>query len=113
MENLEYKGYFGSIEYSEGDNCFYGKIVGMERDCVTYEGESAGELVKDFRGAIDMYLEHCQRKGIEPEKSHKSVLSIRIPSKIQSMVALYAENHGTNIDAFICDTIEKRLETAY
>ena len=26
---LEYKGYFGSIEFSNEDNCFYGKILGI------------------------------------------------------------------------------------
>ena len=113
MENLEYKGYYGNIEYSEGDKCFCGKIIGMNRDCITYEGVSANELIEDFRGAIDMYLEHCERKGIEPEKSYNGGFSIHIPSEMQNKVAVYAKNHGTNIESFIYDSIEMRLASIH
>lgn len=27
MDYLEYKGYKGSVEYSEADNCLFGKIL--------------------------------------------------------------------------------------
>jgi len=111
MNKLNYKEYFGTIEYSEADNCFYGKVLGMSRDRITYEGESAAELLDDFKGAIDMYLEHCQTKGIKPEKSYNDMLNIRIPSEIQSRIAKYAKNNGTSINSFIRDSIERRLET--
>lgn len=29
MGNLKYKGYTGSVEYSEEDNCLFGKVLGM------------------------------------------------------------------------------------
>jgi predicted HicB family RNase H-like nuclease len=111
MNKLNYREYFGTIEYSEADNCFYGKVLGMSRDRITYEGESAAELLDDFKGAIDMYLEHCQAKGIKPEKSYNDMLNIRIPSEVQSRIAKYAEINGTSINSFICDSIERRLET--
>ena len=111
MNKLNYKEYSGTIEYSEADNCFYGKVLGMSRDRITYEGESASELLDDFKGAIDMYLEHCQTKGIKPEKSYNDMLYILIPAEVQSRVAKYAETNGTSINSFICDSIERRLET--
>ena len=112
MNKLEYKGYFGTIEYSETDKCFYGKVLGMNKSCITYEGESASELIEDFKGAIDMYLEHCQINGFKPEKSYNGVLNIRIPIEIHSRIAMFAENHGTSINSFVRDSIERRLETA-
>jgi len=111
MNKLEYKGYIGSIEYSEGDNCFYGKVLGMNKSCITYEGESSSELIEDFKGAIDIYLEHCKREGFEPEKPYNGILNIHIPAEIHSRIAIYAENRGTSINAFIRDSIERRLET--
>jgi len=111
MNRLNYKGYFGTIEYSESDNCFYGKVLGMNRDRITYEGESATELLDDFKGAIDIYLEHCQTKGIKPEKSYNDILDIRISSDIRNRIAKYIENHGTSINSFIRDSIERRLES--
>ena len=112
MDKLKYKGYFGTIQFSENDNCFYGKVLGMKRTCITYEGESASELFEDFKGAIDMYLEHCQREEIKPEKPYNDVLNIHIPSDMHIKIVSYAENHGTSIDDFILDSIERRLEVA-
>ena len=112
MDKLKYKGYLGTIQFSENDNCFYGKVLGMNRSCITYEGESASELLEDFKGAIDMYLEYCQRKGIKAETPYNDVLNIHIPSEIHFKVMSYAENHGTSIDDFILGSIESRLEVA-
>ena len=57
MEYLKYKGYTGSVEYSEEDKCFFGKVQGMTKDGITYEGDTVEELTKDFEGAVDDYLQ--------------------------------------------------------
>ena len=59
---MEYKGYIGSIEFSETDNVFFGKILGI-RSLITYEGSNGIQLVKDFHDAIDEYLNECKRKA--------------------------------------------------
>lgn len=64
MDYLEYKGYKGSIEYSKEDKCFFGKLQGMTRDLVTYEGNNIEELKADFEGAVDDYLTLCVEKDI-------------------------------------------------
>jgi len=110
MDKLEYKGYYGSIEYSKEDDCLFGKVLGMPNNLLSYEGQTAAELFVDFKDAIDSYLDFCQRKGIKPKKSYNGVLNIRIPVEIHSRIAMYAENHGTSINAFIRDSIERRLE---
>ena len=111
MEKLEYKGYYGSIEYSKGDNCLFGKVIGLNKEnCITYEGASAEDLFNDFKAGIEHYLDFCQRKGIKPEKSYNGVLNIRIPSETHSRIATYAEIHGTSINSFIRDSIERRLD---
>lgn len=110
MDKLEYKGYIGTVQFSENDNCFYGKVLGMKQACITYEGEDTSELFEDFMGAIDMYLEHCQRKGIEPEQPRYGTLNIHVSSDIHIRMAMYAERQGTTIDNFISDSIERQLE---
>ena len=113
MRKLEHKGYFGTIEYSTADNCLYGKVIGLNKEtCITYEGETASELYEDFKGAIDDYLEYCNERGVNPKKSYNGELNIHIPFEVHARIATYAENHGTSINAFICDSIERRLEMA-
>jgi predicted HicB family RNase H-like nuclease len=40
---IEYKGYVGSIEFSEADGVFFGKVQGI-RSLISYEGTNAAEL---------------------------------------------------------------------
>ena len=56
---MEYKGYVGSVEFSEEDGLFYGKVQGI-RSLLSYEGTNASELVEDFHGAVDDYLTACE-----------------------------------------------------
>ena len=70
---MEYKGYLGSIEFSQEDALFYGKVLGI-RALISYEGENAHDLIKDFQNAVDSYLEVCADEGVEPEKAYKGQL---------------------------------------
>lgn len=65
---LAYKGYYGSMEYSEEDSCLFGKVAGI-KSLISYEGASGEELKREFEAAIDEYLADCQKRGMEPEQS--------------------------------------------
>lgn len=52
----EYRGLKGTIEYSYKDGIYYGKIVGI-KDLVNYEGIDTEGLYKEFKLAIDDYLD--------------------------------------------------------
>jgi len=74
---IEYKGYIGSVEYSENDGLFFGKVLGI-RSLISYEGNSSAELLKDFHNAVDEYLKICANEGVEPEVAHASPGSVSI-----------------------------------
>ncbi|MCL1934741.1 MAG: type II toxin-antitoxin system HicB family antitoxin [Candidatus Azobacteroides sp.] len=113
MDNvLKYKDLIATVKYSEEDEAFIGRIEGIN-SIVSFEGQSVEELKSAFHEAAESYLDFCNRKGLKPGKSYNGVLNIRIPPAIHSKVAMYAENHGTSINAFIRESIEKRLESAY
>lgn len=80
---IQYKGYIGSVEFSEVDGIFYGKVMGI-RSLISYEGENVGELLDDFHGAIDEYLETCRAEGKEPETAFKGSLNICLSPKLQN-----------------------------
>lgn len=48
------------------------------RSLISYEGESAKELLDDFHGAIDDYLETCKAEGKQPEIAFKGSFNIRL-----------------------------------
>ena len=110
MGYLHYKGYKGSVEYSEEDNCLCGKALGLKKTLISYEGNTLDELKADFEAGIDSYLEGCRERGIQPDKPYSGTLNIRISSDIHSRIALLAENTGMSINAFIKESIESRLK---
>ena len=81
---MKYKGYSGSVEYSEEDNCLYGKVMGMSRDCITFEGQDVNELRRDFEGAVDDYLASCAARGVEPAKPYSGTFNVRVPLMYES-----------------------------
>ena len=82
MKNtMEYKGYVGSIEFSESDGVFFGKVQGI-RSLISYEGTNAAELIADFHGAVDDYLDFCEKEGQVPEAAYKGSLNVRLGSEL-------------------------------
>lgn len=53
------KGCVGSVEFSDEDGVFFGKVQGV-RSLISYEEETREALQADFREAVDAYLELCQ-----------------------------------------------------
>ena len=51
---MEYKGYVGSVEFSEEDGIFFGKVMGI-RSLISYEGTDARSLVAVSYTHLDVY----------------------------------------------------------
>lgn len=109
MGTMSYKGYTGSVEYSEEDNCLFGQVLGMSRDCITYEGKDVDELRNDFEGAVDDYIASCKADGIEPRKPYSGNLNVRLTPEIHSRIASIAQQTGTTINGFIKQTLAKAV----
>ena len=97
---IEYKGYIGNIEFSETDSVFYGKVQGI-RSLISYEGESAKELIIDFHRAIDDYLDLCKQTGKKPEKAYKGTFNIRISPELHKSAALYAYENRISLNSVV------------
>lgn len=105
---IEYKGYVGSVEFSAEDLMFYGKVMGI-RSLISYEGESAGDLVNDFHGAVDDYLEMCAAEGIEPEKAYKGSFNIRISPELHKQAVIAAMARHMSLNSFVESSIEQSV----
>lgn len=108
MKNIiEYKGYIGSVEFSVEDEIFFGKVLGI-RSLLSYEGETAKELISDFHEAVDEYLDMCESENKEPERAYKGSFNVRISPDLHKKLVVYALNHDMSLNKYV----EKVLETA-
>ena len=103
---IQYKGYIGSVEFSEADSIFYGKVLGI-RSLISYEGESARELLADFHGAVDDYLESCKAEGKEPEVAFKGSFNIRLSPELHKRIYIYTAAHQMSMNRYIEEILEK------
>ena len=105
---IEYKGYVGSVEFSEADGVFFGKVQGI-RSLISYEGTTAKELIDDFHGAVDDYLAACEAEGSAPETAYKGSLSIRLGEELHRRAAVYALSHKQSLNSFIEEAVREKL----
>ncbi len=105
---MEYKGYIGSIEFSEEDMVFFGQVQGIGA-LISYEGNDAEKLVDDFHEAIDCYLMQCEENGIVPEKTYKGSFNVRISPELHKAAAIYAMNNQRTLNNFIEECIKSHL----
>ena len=108
MNTLQYRGFIGSVEFSEPDGVFFGKIEGINA-LVNFEGESVSELTEAFHEAVEDYLILCEEEGINPHKSYSGALNVRLTPEIHSRVATLAKKSGISINSFIRKAVENQI----
>ncbi|WP_436414291.1 type II toxin-antitoxin system HicB family antitoxin [Petrimonas sp.] len=109
MDKLKYKGYTGSVEYSEESDCLFGKVLGLKNHSITYEGDTLAELKEDFRTGVDSYLQLCEQKGWKPVIPYSGTLNVRLTPQIHARIAALAEQAGVSLNAFIKETLTKAI----
>lgn len=97
---MEYKGYVGSVEFSEEDCLFFGKVMGL-RALLSYEGRNAAEFVADFHAAVDDYLALCASEGNEPEKAYKGSFNVRVSPELHKKLAICAASQQMSLNSFV------------
>lgn len=109
MNTLKYKGYIGSVAYSEPDKVFFGKLEGID-DLVNYEGESVTELTAAFHEAVDDYLIFCEEHNCKPEKSYSGSFNVRVSPATHRDIANRATEAGISINAFVKNVLDEAVK---
>lgn len=102
--SMKYKSYVGTVEYSDEDGCFVGRIHGI-RDIVTFEGESVAELRQDFENAVDSYLALCKKTGKKPEKQCSGKILLRMPTELHFQLAVQAQASGESVNSLVVEAV--------
>lgn len=106
---LQYKGYFGAVEFDYEDRTFYGDVVNI-RDVIAFEGRTVEELEDSFHQAVDGYLGLCTQQGVEPEKPFSGQLPLRTTPAIHLALAVLAERRGRSMNELINEALTASLK---
>lgn len=107
---LEYKGYFGSVRYSDEDEILHGKIEFI-RDLVTFEAKDARGLKRAFHEAVDDYLALCADQGRRPDEPLRGSFNVRPGPEPHRRAVLLARRKGTNLNTMVADALRAYLDS--
>ena len=109
MKILQYKGYEGSMEYSDEDACFVGKILHTIKANIGYCGDNEAEITQMFHQAVDEYLEFCKGKGIIPENGNSADVNLHLGKDLLETAKTFASNTGQSLNDFIVSAIKRAV----
>ena len=106
---MSFKGYNGSVEFSDDDGIFYGTILGIT-DHIVFDGYSVDELRKNFQDAVDGYLDICSTMGKTPDKAYKGTFNVRITPALHRELAVYSSSHGKTLNSTVEEAIRNHID---
>lgn len=97
---MEYKGYFGSVEYDAEAKIFHGDIINT-RDVITFQGKTVNEIERAFKDSINDYIAWCEEEGVEPEKPYSGKFNVRLSPELHRQIAVYAKKRRVSLNSFV------------
>ena len=74
---------------------------------VTFEADSVAELQQAFEDSVDDYLEFCETRGEEPNKSFSGQFIVRATPELHRRVYTKAASAGDSMNAWISQVLER------
>lgn len=104
-ETFKHKGFDGSMEFSFEDKCLVGEILFIQSK-VIYVGDTYDELEQAFKDAVDVYIEHCSKEGVQPEKPCSGTFNVRIGAALHKEAIKYAYEHEISLNDVVAKAVE-------
>ena len=106
MNVMTLDGYSAKIEYDPELDTFRGEILGLNGGADFY-GRSPKGLRTEFRKSLQVFLEVCREKGIEPRRSYSGKFNLRIPPQLHEQLAIVAQAEGKSINTLAQEALER------
>jgi len=104
MNYLTHKGYTAAMEYDAEDHLLVGRLAGI-KDRVIFHGESVAEFERNFRDAVDDYIESCTHFGKDPEKPASGRLMLRVPPHVHCAALAAAKASGQSLNQWAASAL--------
>ncbi len=108
MNLMTYNGYNAKIEYDAELDMFRGEILGLTGGADFY-GKNPKELRAEFKKSLEVFLEVCREKGIEPRRNFSGKFNLRIPTELHEKLAIVAQAEGMSINTLAQEALLQRV----
>ena len=108
MNMMTLDGYNAKIEYDAQLDLFRGEILGLAGGADFY-GKNPKELRAEFKKSLQIFLEVCHEKGIEPRRNYSGKFNLRIPAELHERLAIVAQAEGKSINTVAQEALQQRV----
>lgn len=108
MNIMTVDGFHAKIEYNEELDMFRGEILGLNGGADFY-GKNPKALRAEFKKSLQVFLEICKEKGIEPRKHYSGKFNLRIPAELHEKLAIAAQAEGKSINMLAQEALQYRV----
>jgi predicted HicB family RNase H-like nuclease len=109
MNIMKVEGHKARIEYDPEIDMFRGEILGLNGGADFY-GKTPSELRKEFKKSLNVFLNFCKEKDIEPYKDYSGKFNLRIPPNLHAEIAARAAAEGKSINQWVAETLDQIIQ---
>ena len=108
MNVMTVEGYHAKIEYDAELDLFRGEILGLNGGADFY-GKSPKELRTEFKKSLQVFLDVCKEKGLEPRRNFSGKFNLRISPELHERLAIEAQAQGKSINTLAQEALQERV----
>jgi predicted HicB family RNase H-like nuclease len=108
MNVMTVEGYRAKIEYDEELDLFRGEILGLNGGA-DFFGKNPKELRTEFKKSLQVFLEVCKEKCLEPRRNFSGKFNLRISPELHERLAIEAQAQGKSINTFAQEALQERV----
>lgn len=108
MNTMHVEGFNAKIEYDQELDLFRGEILGLNGGADFY-GKNPKELRTEFKKSLQVFLDVCKEKGIDPKRNFSGKFNLRISPELHEQLALAAQAEGKSINMMAQEALQLRV----
>lgn len=109
MRNImDINGYKAVIAYNPETELFRGEFIGLNGGADFY-ADNVIQLKKEGELSLNIFLELCREKGIEPFKQYSGKFNVRLSPELHKAAVIAATAENLSLNEWINQTLEKSV----
>ena len=106
MNTMTINGYQAVIAFDPDLQVFRGEFVGLNGGADFYAADVEG-LKHEGETSLRVFLEACERRGIEPRKHFAGKVSLRVDPATHEAAVIAAAAHGQSLNQWATEAIRQ------
>lgn len=109
MSLMKLDGYSARIDYDAERDSFRGEILGLNGGADFY-GRNPKELRTEFGKSLKVFLDICEKKGIDPHRTFSGKFNLRISPELHERLAITAQARGMSINTLAQQALQSAVQ---